>query len=143
VHDVPSAPFVPFMPFVPFVPLLPFITVNELPSVQWTVAVPSWLSVSEHDVPFLPAEPLLPEQPPASAAPNASVKAKEVGVACRRIVPIMVMYLGLLVLRSGSRSLAACSTCTAGAFGPTTQRLRSRGDLRPLEPPARVAAGAP
>jgi hypothetical protein len=46
-------PFVPLLPFVPLVPLLPFVTVNVLPSVQWMVAVPSWLSAIVHDVSVL------------------------------------------------------------------------------------------
>ena len=59
---------------MPLVPSVPLATVNEVPSAQWIVAVPSWLSVSEQDVPSLPAAPLLPEQPPASAAATARTK---------------------------------------------------------------------
>ena len=53
VHDVPSGPFMPFVPFIPLVPLVPFVPCTvTCPSVQWMVAAPSWLSVTEQDVPF-------------------------------------------------------------------------------------------
>ena len=80
----------PFVPFVPFVPSVPLVTVNDVPSAQWMVAVPSWLSVSEQEVPSLPAAPLLPEQPPASAAATARTKEIDCNLSVVFIVHLLM-----------------------------------------------------
>jgi hypothetical protein len=88
--------------------LAPLLTVADVPSVQWMVDVPSWLSVTLHDVPltpasplapFLPGEPLLPEHPAASAT------------AVKALNPISFLHTPIKLLRLADMSASSNANC--------------------------------